>query len=240
MRRTTITLALAAVALTAFAGTARAQSYGPGPSENAFQVRLGGFFLDGGGQVWDDNEDIFTLDTSDFNDGILGLSFVKSVNNNFEIGFNADFYDSTVRSAYRDYTDQDGFSILHDTRLAFVPLTVDVRFLPVGRYRMRPQGRRVQKPVVYIGAGLGVVPWKYEETGDFVDFSDIALPVFSDRFVDDGTAFETHVVGGVELPLTPTVNLLFEGRHSWIDDNIDLGRLTMDGTSVYVGAAFRF
>ena len=54
---------------------------------NSFQFRLGGFFPEGGGDFWADNEQTFTLDHSDFNGAILGLTYVASVNNHIPIHF---------------------------------------------------------------------------------------------------------------------------------------------------------
>jgi len=233
----------AAALLLAASGAAMAQ---PGPGGNAFQFRLGGFLPEGGGDLWDGVEQAFTLDSSDFDDGIVGFSYITSLNNHFEIGVNADFYDSTVFAAYRPeiVVDEDGFLIFHDTHLSTVPLTVDVRFLPTGRYRGRGQ-RQVRHPVVFIGAGAGVNLWEYEEVGDFVDFDDPALPIFFDEFTDSGAALTTYVLGGIEFPVSPRFNLTFEGRYSWSDDELGdefagLGEIELGGTSFFVGGAFRF
>jgi hypothetical protein len=246
MKRTAYRLAIVVLVLAA-AAPAYAQPRGSEPSDNSFQFRLGGFFPSGNSEFWDNNERDFTMSSSDFNDGVLGFSYVTSLSNRFELGFNLDFYDSTVRSSYRDFVDQDGFPIFHDTRLRMTPLTVDFRFLPSGRYgyRGRHGEHRVHKPVPYLGAGAGFNFWRYEETGDFLDFSLDPPEVFSDRFKDSGAAFETHVLAGIELPMGPTWGLIFEGRHSWSEvtpssDFAGLGKLDLGGTSAYVGAAFHF
>lgn len=225
---------------------APAAAQAPG-SDSAVQFRLGGFFPSGSGGLWDSNEQTFTLDASDFNDVAFGFSFVTAMSNHLELGFNVDFYDATVRSAYRDFTDQDGFAILHDTRLETTPATVDLRFLPVGRYAVRGQAgqRRVRHPVPYFGAGVGFNYWKYQETGDFVTFDVDPPEVVFDRFVEDGIAFEAHVLAGLELPMSPNWNFLFEGRYSWTDDTPDgdfagIGDLDLGGISAFVGVAFRF
>ncbi len=209
-----------------------------------FQFRLGGFFPSGDSVFWEDVEDTFTLRVSNFNDTIVGFSFVGSFGNHLETGFNIDFYRSTVRSSVRDYVDQAGLPILHDTRLTLTPMTVDVRLLPAGRYRIRgAQGRRVLQPVFYLGGGLGFNYWEYEEVGDFVDFTDESI--FFDRFIDTGWAFEAHALAGLELPFGRTWSLLFEGRYSWSEATpggpfSGLGELDLGGFAAYVGASWRF
>ena len=214
-------------------------------TDNTVQVRLGGFFPSGDSDFWDETEEVFTLDASDFDDFILGFSFVHSINNDFEVGLNVDFYEETALSQYRGFVDESDLPILHDTQLELVPVTVDVRFLPGGRYRIRPGGRRVIKPVFYVGAGVGLNLWDYEEFGDFLDFTEDPPEIFPDFFRDSGTAFEAHLLAGAELPLGRMTNMLIEGRYSSSDDDLSgdfagLGELDLSGYSFYWGLSFRF
>ena len=87
MTRKQATLWIPAVALLAAALATPAAAY---DGNLAFQFRLGGFFPSGDDRFWQDVEDTFTLSASDFNDAIVGFSFVGSFNNNFEAGFNID------------------------------------------------------------------------------------------------------------------------------------------------------
>lgn len=218
---------------------------GPGPSDHAFQLRFGAFLPEGGGEVWDGNESAFTQDISDFNDFVFGVTYLTGLGNHLEVGFNADFYDGADFSSYRDFVDSGGFPIFHDTELELVPLTLDVRVLPGGRYRMRAHGRRVLKPVVYFGGGLGMTLWEYREIGDFIDFDDPLQPIFFGDFQDSDVAFETHVLAGVELPVSRGVNVLFEGRYAWSDDELKddfagLGKIELGGPSFFGGVSWRF
>lgn len=218
-------------------------------SDTEFQVRLGVFIPSGDSNFWDDTTSVFTLDESDFDAFMLGLSAVHSLSNHIEIGGNIDFYEQTELSEYRDFEDIDGFAILHDTQLEMVPITVDVRFVPGGRYRIRPGGRQILKPMFYVGAGLGMNLWEYEEVGDFIEFDEFGDPIdiFFADFRDDGAAFEAHVLAGAEFPVGPSTNLLIEGRYSWSDDTLggdfaDLAfrNLDLGGYSFFAGWTFRF
>jgi hypothetical protein len=213
---------------------------------NAFQFRIGGMMLEHDGDLWRDTEKVFTIvDDSQFEEVIVGFSFVTAPSNYFEIGLNADLYDASFFSRYREYLDEFGYPIFHDMHLTMVPLTVDFRFLPGGRYRIRHGGRQVRKPVVYIGAGGGINLWNYEEIGEFIDFDDEDWPIFFDQFEDSGAAFETHVMAGLELPVAPRFNLVFEGRYSWSEDTMgedfaDFGDIDLSGAMASVGGSFRF
>ncbi len=235
-----------AVAFALSALAAGVQAAGPRPPKNAFQLRFGWFFPSGGGPLWSDVEDRYTLDASDLDGFLFGMGFVSSLNNSFEVGIQADFFDETDLSAEADFVDEDGFAIYHDTHLEMIPITVDVRFLPGGRYRVRPGGVHVLKPVVYLGASVGVNFWEYDEVGDFVDDTNPADPVvFSDHFGENGEAFQYGVLCGVELPIQPNFHALFEGRYNWADDSLDadlafLDSIELGGAAVYAGMSFRF
>jgi len=245
MKRLTLSLAVITALLAVSWSPSLAQGSGRGYRDNAFQLRLGQFFPAGGGDLWPDNEEFFTLDASDFNDMVWGFSFVTGMSNELEIGLNVDFYDQTVFASYRDYVDEMGFPIYHDTRMSLMPLTVDLRFLPAGRYRMRPGGRQVLRPTFYIGGGGGLNFWEYEEVGDFIDFGVEPNEIFFDRFKDSGTTWEAHALAGIELPLSPGFNFLVEGRYSWCKDTLGgslagLGDIDLGGASISMGASFRF
>ncbi len=217
----------------------------PVPTTEALQFRLGGFLPEGGGELWEENEDVFTLDVSDFDGFVLGFGYVHSVHNHLEVGINVDFYDESVHSEYRDFVDEFGFPIFHETRLELIPVTADVRFLPFGRHRIGAAGRQMLKPAFYVGGGVGATFWQYEEFGDFLDFSEDPVVVVFGEFLDSGTAFEVHGLAGIELPLGRMTNLLFEGRVSSATDELSedfagLGDIELGGTSIYAGVSFRF
>lgn len=240
MQRTTTVLIGLALVL-GFGVPAPAQS---GGAQSGVQIRLGGFFPGGGGDLWDANEEDFTLAISDFDDFSLGFSLVRAINNHVEVGLNTDFYDSTVFSAYRGWVDEDGFPIFHDTTLETIPVTLDLRLLPFGRYKVRGRGA-VLRPVPYIGGGVGVNYWVYEETGDFLDFTFDPPVVFFDSFQDSDVAFQAHVLAGIEFPVGDSFTILSEGRYTWSDDNLNddfagLGKIELGGASFFFGGAFRF
>jgi hypothetical protein len=98
--------------------------------------------------------------------------------------------------------------------------------------------------VLYLGGGVGLNYWQYEEEGDFVA-SD--LSIVYDRLKASDLAFETHVMVGVEFPVSPQWNITVEARQSWAEDTpggafelINPGELDLGGTSLFVGGSLRF
>ena len=241
MRRKTWCLRAAAAVLTCAGaiGGAAAQDNG------GMQFRIGGFFPQGGGEFFDENEQVFTFEPSDLDGWAFGFTYLMPVSPHLELGWNLDYAEGTDVTEYRNVVDENGFSILHDTRLRCAPASVDFRWLPAGRAARRVSHGQyaARHPIPYLGAGVAANFWRYEEVGDFVDFG--TNQIFTAGFVDDGVAAEAHVVGGVEIPLGPVWGLTLEGRYAWSDDELSddfagLGKIVFDRGSLFLGWTYRF
>lgn len=252
---------IVAVAVVAVAvGLAATASAAPPPGrEGAFNFRFGGFFPTGNSDYWEYQETYYTFDHSDLNGFTGGVGYNGAITNFLEFDANADFYVSATQSADNGYVDIDGFPILHDSRLATYPLTVGLRVLPAGRFARRgAEGSHyVRRPVFYLGGGVGMSYWQYEEEGDFV-FSDPtptdpeAVSIFYDRVAATGLAFQLYAMIGMEFPVAPQWNITFEVRQSWAEaDPNDVfpstalgpgfpNQLDLGGTSLFVGGSLRF
>src|SRR5262249_36108338 len=80
--------------------------------------------------------------------------------------------------------------IEQDLHLRIIPFTATIRFLPIGR----------NGPIEpYIGAGVGILRWRYVETGEFIDPTDFTT--FNDTFVGSGGAAGPVILGGVRFPI---------------------------------------
>jgi len=229
----------------------------PPGQDGGFNFRAGGYFPAGSSDFWEEKENDFTLDHSDLNGLAGGVGYTASINNYFEFDVNADIYAASSRSSDADFVDQNGDLILHDTRLSILPVTVGFRVLPAGRFARRgAEGHRyVRRPVPYLGAGVGMSYWQYEEEGDFV-FLDASSPsgvsVFYDRHKDTGLEFEKHAEIGIEFPIAPDWNITFEVRRSWAEASLsdvfpsaaltvdDPRKLDLGGVFVFMGASLRF
>ena len=114
-------------------------------------------------------------------------------------------------SFYTDFPEEDGTEIEQSTRLRIVPLSVTVRAFPIGRTTpIQP----------YVGGGINFYRWQYREAGEFIDFSDDTLPVFTDTFTDNGTATGAVLLFGVRVPIGRTFNVGGEAR--WQNGSADL------------------
>jgi hypothetical protein len=144
------------------------------------------------------------------------------------------FSRKTVPSIYADFVDTDGTEIDQDLRLRLVPMTFSVRFLPLGN----------DSPVQpYFGAGVGVVAWRYSETGEFVDFAGGRRDIFRDEFVATGTDAGPMVLGGIRAA-SDSASAGFEIRYQrargTLDDRFAGSRIDLGGWTYQATLGVRF
>ncbi|HXE79970.1 MAG TPA: outer membrane beta-barrel protein [Vicinamibacterales bacterium] len=171
------------------------------------------------------------FEVSDFNGATIGAEWLIGITEFLEAGASIGFQQRTVPSIYDLVTFPDGSEIEQDLKLRIVPVTATIRFLPTGR------GSGFQP---YIGAGVGLLNWRYSETGEFVDvFTD---EIFAASFSESGTTFAPIILGGVRAPVADV--WLIGGEVRWqradaplpedfVGERIDLGGLTFQAVFGY-------
>lgn len=152
------------------------------------------------------------FDIGDFRSFPLFGEWNVALNRNIEFSVGVSFSNKKVDSVYLDLLNSHGTpstsddtEIEQDLRLRMIPITGIVRFLPFG------DATSVQP---YVGGGIAAVNFRYTETGEFVDPSDLAI--FADRFVATGTALGGVILGGIRLPMGGDVYAFtVEGRYQF-------------------------
>jgi len=150
------------------------------------------------------------FDIGDFNGATISGEYLLGIGDYFEVSAGIGFYQKTVPSVYEFLTDVDDSEIEQDLKLRVVPMTATIRFIPTGR------ASGVQP---YIGVGLAVLPWKYSETGEFVDTGDYSI--FRATYVADGTEVGPLVLGGIKFPIAGH-KVLFGGEVRYQQAEADL------------------
>jgi hypothetical protein len=240
MRRSGVVLA---VGMALAAGEAQA---------GGFDLRLGAFFPRAESNLFEDDAVLYTrggrlgpdgipggLRTKDWIGAFGGIEYNQRLARNVEIAFAIDGYGRNLETAYREFTREDGRDITQTLKLSIVPVGVSIRLVPTGRrVRIAP----------FVGAGVDLFFWRYEEFGDFIDFDDPDFPIVSDAFVSDGVTPGFHVSGGLRVRMTDDVSLVGEGRYQWAEDDMgddffratDKNRIDLGGASATLGIHVRF
>jgi hypothetical protein len=182
-------------------------------AQQSLNLNLGGFVPRGedarvDGDVLFNDQNFFLFDLGAFKGGTFGAEWLIALNDRVEVGLGVGLYAKTVPSTYAQVVNLNGAEIEQRLKLRIAPFTASFRLLPFGR------DAAVQP---YIGAGVGVLSWRYTETGDFVDFDGF---IFHDRFVGSGSTAAPLILGGLRFPIG-RVDLGAEIRRQYGEGDLD-------------------
>jgi opacity protein-like surface antigen len=200
----------ALLALTAGSADAQVVQVSRGDARNSIGFSVGGFFP----YPFDSRprEDVLVQDLSsadfphylfeidDFNHFTFGGEYLFAITDYLEAGASVGFYSKEVDSIYADVVRPDQTEIEQRLKLRIIPITATFRFLPL------PRGSAVEP---YVGAGVGIFPWKYSEVGDFVESN---FDILSGDFRSSGTSVGPVIVFGARFPVGDALAVGAEGR----------------------------
>jgi len=180
------------------------------------------------GDVININQSFLAFNPDEFGGASIGGEWLVALGRFFEAGAGVSYTGQTVPSVYRDFIDSDGTEIDQDLELRIVPIAFTVRYVPFG------QSTPLQP---YVGGGLGVINWRYRESGEFVDFG-AGRVIFEDTFEGTGTSTGPIFVGGVRFAgrrLTAGGEIRYQHAEGDLPDDfagskIDLGGWTYNAT----------
>jgi opacity protein-like surface antigen len=177
-----------AVVCSSFASLAQ-----PALAQQTFNVSLGYFTPRGQdarvtGDVLNANRNFLEFDVKDFNGASIGGEWLFPVGRYIEAGAGVSFTRKTVPTVYSRLLNANGSEIEQELRLRMIPAALTFRVLPLG------QDRGFQP---YIGGGLGLISWRYSESGQFVDTRDSSI--FNNSYSASGTKTGPVAMGGIRF-----------------------------------------
>ena len=222
------------VGLVAAAPTGAAAQIGRGDGF-LFREPLSTLTVSGGLAMPSARSDLFTyttsqltLDRADFGAGAFAVDLAFAVTERTDVVIGISPSSSRTASEFRDWVDNNDQPIEQVTSLARAPFTVSAR------YHLAPRGRRVgtiawipARVVPFVGAGVGLMKYRFEQDGDFIDTE--TLNVFSDRLRASGWAWVGQIGAGAQVTLTP--RLMLSGEMRYLRGSADAERPNRD----YVG-----
>jgi len=96
----------------------------------------------------------------------------------------------------------------------------------------------------YVGGGIGVLHYSFSQSGRFVNST--SLIIFDATLKSDGFTNTEHIVGGIDINLSPRIFVNAEGRYSWAsadlsqDDFPGFHPIDLAGVRLLGGIYFRF
>ena len=185
------------------------------------------------GDVLNENLTFLLFDISDFNSASIGGEWLVPLTRHVEGGIGVSYSKGKTHSVYLDYVDPDGTEVDQDLSMRLVPFAFTVRFLPLApRSPVQP----------YFGAGIGVINWRYSESGEFIDFG-AGNVIFRDTFVADGTETGPVVLGGVRFQgetFSAGGEVRYQHATADLDNRFAAPRLDLGGLTYNVTVGVRF
>jgi hypothetical protein len=185
------------------------------------------------GDILNTNRTFLVFDIEEFGSASVGGEWLFPIGDYFEGGAGVSFSRRTVPTVYQDFVDIDGTEIDSDLRLRLVPVALTFRVLPLGQ-------RNALQP--YFGAGIGIINWRYSETGEFVDFAN-QREIFRDQFVASGSKTGPVVLAGLRFGgerVSAGGEIRYQKADAELDDNFASNRIDLGGWTYNFTIGVRF
>jgi opacity protein-like surface antigen len=167
---------------------------------------------EGDSDIYDQNNEEVTFEVDDLNGFGATFGYDHFVGDFVNVGGAISFYQNDTVVRDREFEFENGDPIFREIRLRIVPIEANLRVLPVGR----------DVPVIpYVGAGVGVYIWEYEEIGDFVIDRFTDPTVISGTAFSDGADFGFNLHGGVQVPITRSATITGEVKWTRVEGDLD-------------------
>jgi hypothetical protein len=132
-------------------------------SSQSVNLKMGLFIPQLRSDLWQINLENLTFSKSDMVNTYYAGEYEFYLNRYASFSMEIGSYAKNVYAQYRDYTYQNGTPIYQNISLRLTPIEANLKYYPLGcRYRLFP----------FIGAGVGVCAWTYQQWGDFINFED--------------------------------------------------------------------
>ena len=215
-----------------------------GAPRGALSIRGGYLIASANSDIYEFFSEDLTIDTKDFNALVFGIDVALALHPRLDVLAGFEYSRAAVDSEFREFEEDNGAPITQTTELRTVPLTGSIKLYLTSRGREISRFAFVpSKARPYVGAGAGLIWYRLEQIGDFVDVDD--LSIFPGEFRSSGWGTEAHVFAGLDLQLSPEWYLSLEGRYVWADarlsgDFVGFDPIDLNGLRITVGFSYSF
>jgi hypothetical protein len=131
-----------------------------------FQLKIGLFQPSMDSDLWEINMENLALGKQDMLEIFYGAEYEFFIKNILSISLEGGHYQKTIYSQYRDWEYEDGTPIYQNLSLRITSFELDFNLYPLGYKNLT---------FPFIGAGVGLYAWQYEQWGDFINFDDLTV-----------------------------------------------------------------
>jgi hypothetical protein len=185
-----------------------------------------------------------TLSRGDFSSLTFATDVDRRITSSVDLRLSVALSRSTIPSEFRDWVDNDRQPILQTTGFTRVPITASLKKYLFGQGRTLGHFAWVPtRYAPYVGGGGGVMWYRFEQKGDFIDFA--TTNVFHDYFDSHGVTPTAQAFAGTDISLSPRFAVSAEGRYQWARaplsrDFSGFDRIDLSGFSLTAGFSIRY
>jgi hypothetical protein len=244
MRKRSFVTVLAVLSVTPVTTVQAQDGFLFGQPRGQLTLRAGPLMHRAGGDLFDFFQSELTLDGGDFRAPAVGGELALVVHPRVDVAIGVAYSSVQRSSEFREWVDQDDLPIEQTTSLRVTPVTASVRFYPLSRGETISDLAWVPvRTTPYVGGGAGMAWYKLQQTGDFVEETD--LSIFGATFDSNGRAPTGHVLAGVDHWFSPRIGANLEGRYTFgsarpTGDFEGWESMDLSGLSFGVGLALRW
>lgn len=195
----------------------------------SLNLKIGLFQPNMNSDLWETNMENLALNKQDMQDLIYALEYEIFIHSRFAISLELWHYEKEHYSAYKDYEYDDGSPINQNLALSISSLELNVKVYPTSY-------RRAFNP--FIGAGIGIYRWIYEQWGDFINFED--WTVFEGYADTRAYTLGFNGRAGFVFRFRRSVGFSFEAKYQYLKGQLSslfegFGKLDMSGLTLSIG-----
>jgi hypothetical protein len=215
-----------------------------GAPDGSLTLRGGRAIPSAGSDVFSFTTGNLTLNKRDFSSAMGGVDLAFRIRSRTDIVLSTEYSGMNRKSEFRKFIDNNHQPIEQMTAFVRVPVTLSVRQYLTNRGRSI--GHLAWIPsrfAAYVGAGGGAVYYRFNQHGDFIDFTDMS--VFPSTLASDGWAASAHVLAGGEWSLSArfaaVTEMKYQRAHAPLGiDFSGFDPIDLSGFSTTAGIAVRF
>jgi len=215
-----------------------------GRPKGSVGIRTGWLFARTDSDLFDFVRDQLTIGPDAFNTPAVAVDIGTVVSNRVDVVYGFVYSRATIDSEYRRFVDNNREPIAQRTRLQQINLTASAKVAVVPRGRAVGRLAWIPRPVSpYVGAGGGLLWYKFEQSGAFVDFVD--LSVFDASLRSSRWTPGAQVFAGADFKLRRRLFLEGEARYLWAkgptgQDFVGFDRIDLSGVNITAGVNLLF
>jgi len=211
-------------------------------------LRTGYALQSAGSDIFAHTRDQLTVEKGDFSAGYIGGEFGVRISDHIDLALGVGHAKSSTESEFRDWTEdtedtpagEDGLPIEQVTDFSTTPLTLSVKYYlmdrgrSIGRFAWIPSRMNV-----YLGGGVGVTYYRFDQSGDWVDDEDPDnVVIFPSDFTSGGRGKQLHGLAGLDVSVHK--NLYFTGEARYLSADAAINKQFFDGFDDVDLAGFQF